>query len=46
MKNLRITVLVLLGAGALAACETIEGAGRDIQTAGETVTETSQEAQR
>jgi predicted small secreted protein len=46
MKNARITFLALLAAGALAACETVEGAGRDLQTVGESVTETSQEAQR
>ncbi|MFN3662944.1 entericidin A/B family lipoprotein [Yoonia sp.] len=46
MKNTRITFLALLAAGALAACETVEGAGRDIQTAGQVVTDTSQEAQR
>lgn len=46
MKTTRITFLALLVAGALAACETVEGAGRDIQSAGEAVTDTSQEAQR
>jgi entericidin B len=30
----------------LAACETIEGAGRDVQTAGEAITDTSQEVQQ
>ncbi len=39
MKHL----LILCGLFALAACETIEGAGRDMQTAGEAV---SQEARR
>ena len=29
----------------LAGCETIQGAGRDVQTAGETITGTSQEVQ-
>ena len=29
----------------LAACETIEGAGRDIEAAGEAVTESAQDAQ-
>ncbi len=46
MKNAKITVLALLAAGALAACQTVEGAGRDLQSAGQAVTETSQEAQR
>jgi predicted small secreted protein len=30
----------------LAGCETIEGAGRDVQAAGEAVTGTAQEAQQ
>ncbi|MBQ2261408.1 MAG: entericidin A/B family lipoprotein [Loktanella sp.] len=46
MKNTRITVLALLAAAALAACNTVEGAGRDIQTAGATITDTSQEARQ
>ncbi|MBR2573193.1 MAG: entericidin A/B family lipoprotein [Loktanella sp.] len=46
MNISRLIFLALLAAGALAACETVEGAGRDIQTAGQSVTETSQEAQR
>ncbi|WP_322894586.1 MULTISPECIES: entericidin A/B family lipoprotein [unclassified Yoonia] len=46
MKTTRITILALLAAGALAACETVEGAGRDIQSAGTVVQETSQEAQQ
>ncbi len=46
MKKTRFTFFALLAAGALAACETVEGAGRDIQTVGASVTETSQEAQR
>lgn len=46
MKNTRITLLALLTAGALAACQTVEGAGRDLQSAGEAVTTTSQEAQQ
>jgi predicted small secreted protein len=37
-----IVLLALLGA---AACETIEGAGQDIENAGEAITEESQEAQ-
>ena len=46
MKNTRITILAILAAGALAACQTVEGAGRDLQTAGEVVTSTSQEARQ
>jgi predicted small secreted protein len=30
----------------LAGCETIQGAGRDVQTAGEALTDTSQEVQQ
>jgi entericidin B len=30
----------------LSACETIEGAGRDVQTAGEAITDSSQEVQQ
>ena len=46
MKNTRITILAVLAAAALAACQTVEGAGRDIQTAGEVITDTSQDARR
>lgn len=46
MKKTRIAILALLTAGALAACETVEGAGRDLQSAGTAVTTTSQEAQQ
>lgn len=37
-----LTLLALL---ATAACETVEGAGRDLETAGEAITEQSQETQ-
>jgi len=37
-----LALLALLG---LAACETIEGAGRDLETAGEAITEEAQETQ-
>ncbi len=40
-----IALLPLLALLAVAACETVEGAGRDLETAGETITEESQEAQ-
>lgn len=37
--------LYLLGFGAgLSACETIEGAGRDIESAGQAIEETAEEA--
>lgn len=38
-------VLALLAFGALIACETVEGAGRDLSSAGDAITEESQEAQ-
>ncbi len=37
--------LLLLALLATAACETIEGAGRDIEDAGAAITEESQDAQ-
>ena len=38
-------LLVLLALLAVAACETIEGAGQDIEKAGEAITEESRQAQ-
>lgn len=35
----------LLGLLAVSACETMQGAGRDMQTAGQVLTQQSQEAQ-
>jgi entericidin B len=37
-----IALLALLG---LVACETVEGAGRDLQTAGEVISDEAQEVQ-
>lgn len=37
--------LTLLALMILSACETVQGAGRDLQTAGEAITEESQDAQ-
>jgi predicted small secreted protein len=37
--------LALVALIALSACETVEGAGRDIQTAGEVITDEAQEVQ-
>ena len=37
--------LALLSLLALVACETVEGAGRDLETAGEAITDEAQEAQ-
>jgi entericidin B len=40
-------LLALLGAVLmLAGCETIKGAGRDVQTAGQVITGTAQEVER
>tara|TARA_B100001989_G_C24548123_1_gene472377 strand:+ start:2090 stop:2230 length:141 start_codon:yes stop_codon:yes gene_type:complete len=36
-KTLVVLGLAILSLGALSACETIEGAGRDIENAGESV---------
>ncbi|MCI5041333.1 MULTISPECIES: entericidin A/B family lipoprotein [Donghicola] len=41
-NKLTAAILVLFG---LAACETIEGAGRDIEDTGEAITDASQNAQ-
>ncbi|WP_431300628.1 entericidin A/B family lipoprotein [Tabrizicola sp. BL-A-41-H6] len=38
-------LLPLLAILAIAACETVEGAGRDLEDAGEAITSESQEAQ-
>jgi predicted small secreted protein len=37
--------LTLFALIALTACETVQGAGRDLETAGETIAEESQEVQ-
>jgi predicted small secreted protein len=37
-----LSLLALLG---VAACETVEGAGRDLEAAGEVITEEAQDAQ-
>ena len=39
------TVLAMLALLALAACNTVEGAGRDISNAGSALTDEAQEAQ-
>lgn len=38
-------VMILLSLGLLAACETIEGFGQDVETAGETIQEEANDAQ-
>jgi len=39
-----IRALAILAFVAVTACETVEGAGRDIQTAGEVITDEAQDA--
>ncbi len=43
--RLRLTLLPLIALFALTACETVQGAGRDIETVGETMTVESQRTQ-
>lgn len=40
-----LNLLPILAFLAIAACETVEGAGRDLQTAGEVITDEAQDAQ-
>lgn len=39
-------VLIILALAALSACNTVEGAGQDISTAGDAVTDEAQDAQQ
>ena len=43
--TLRATLLSLIAVLTLTACETIEGAGRDLEGAGEAITDQRQETQ-
>lgn len=43
--TLTLPLMSLLALMALSACETFEGAGRDLENAGEAITEEAQEAQ-
>jgi predicted small secreted protein len=45
MMRLPFVLLPLLALLALTACETVQGAGRDLQTAGAVVTDEAQDAQ-
>ncbi|SFR39726.1 entericidin A/B family lipoprotein [Litoreibacter janthinus] len=40
-----IKIAAVFAFGALAACETIDGAGRDISTAGQVVSDTARDVQ-
>lgn len=42
----RLSLISLLFMGVLAACETVEGAGRDIEDAGQAVTGASEDVQK
>lgn len=44
--TIRALTTLFAALGFLAACETVEGAGQDIQNAGRTITGTAQQAQR
>lgn len=43
---IRTLALVLAAAFSLAACNTMQGAGKDISTAGDAVTDTAQDTQQ
>lgn len=43
--RISLVMLPLIAVLGLAACETVEGAGRDLQTAGAVVTNEAQDAQ-
>ncbi|WP_297769037.1 entericidin A/B family lipoprotein [uncultured Roseovarius sp.] len=45
MIRKRVSLISLLAMGVLAACETVQGAGQDIETAGEAVSETAEDVQ-
>lgn len=45
MPRIFIALLPFVASAFLTACETVEGAGRDIEALGEIITEESQEAQ-
>jgi predicted small secreted protein len=43
---MKSTVLALLALAALAACNTVEGAGRDVQSGGKAITRGAEEVQK
>ncbi|MGI3210950.1 entericidin A/B family lipoprotein [Roseovarius tibetensis] len=45
MKTITATLSVCLFAG-LAACNTVEGAGQDVESGGEAISDTAREAER
>ncbi|WP_297771407.1 entericidin A/B family lipoprotein [uncultured Roseovarius sp.] len=44
MKRARISLLSLIAFALVSACETVEGAGQDIESAGDAISDTAQEA--
>jgi entericidin B len=43
-RKILIAFAALMGAGSLAACNTVEGVGEDVQAAGQAVEETAEES--
>jgi predicted small secreted protein len=43
-RKVLIAFAALIGAGSLAACNTVEGVGEDVQAAGQELEETAEEA--
>jgi len=46
VKNVTTALIALLGLGALAACNTVSGAGKDIQGGGEAISDTADSAKK
>ncbi|SFD03819.1 entericidin A/B family lipoprotein [Tropicimonas isoalkanivorans] len=46
MTSKPLSLFAILALFALSACETVQGAGRDIENAGETVTDTAQDVEQ
>ncbi len=44
-RNLLLLMLALFAAGALSACNTVEGAGKDVQKAGEKIEGAAEDCQ-
>ncbi len=42
---MRLRLLAVLAFASLAACETVEGFGRDVEAGGEAITDTAQDVQ-
>ncbi len=46
MKNLLAAMAVMLVAGVLAGCNTVQGAGKDIERGGEKIQDTAKDVQK